>query len=105
MSNLPIQGKCNTTSTMYVDQTITAPNMKSLIKSMSLVILQQIHDDQTRKLKIKNNNLKVFDEEKYISEKPDEFSKDRIKILRQMPTQDHIYEFIYAVYKLADFSQ
>lgn len=39
-----------------------------------------------------DGDLYYFSEEKYISEKPDEFDEQRRELLRETPTIDNIYE-------------
>jgi len=43
----------------------------------------------------------VFSEEKYISEKPLEYSQERLSILRAMPTVKDIFEFINGIIEVA----
>jgi hypothetical protein len=67
----PIPAKANTTSSVYIGSTISAPNMKAIIHSMARVLRNQIQDDLDAHKKFpKDHNLQFFNEEKYISERP-----------------------------------
>ena len=50
------------------------------------------------------SELFFFSEEKYILEKPEAFDPERIAMLRETPTIEHILDFIKALYDCAQFS-
>mmetsp|Transcript_19945 Transcript_19945/g.22937 ORF Transcript_19945/g.22937 Transcript_19945/m.22937 type:complete len:254 (+) Transcript_19945:49-810(+) len=95
----------NTTGSMYITSTITAPNVKSIIQAVSTILHSQMLEDQgSGKELIPGSDLYYFSEEKYIKEKPEEFDEQRKALLRETPTADNIYEFMKALYDCAQFS-
>jgi len=95
----------NTTGSMYISSTITAPNVKSIIQAVSTILHSQMLEDQgSGKELIPGSDLYYFSEEKYIKEKPEEFDEQRKALLRETPTADNIYEFMKALYDCAQFS-
>jgi len=94
----------NTTGSMYISSTITAPNVKSIIQAVSTILHSQMLEDQgSGKELIPGSDLYYFSEEKYIKEKPEEFDEQRKALLRETPTADNIYEFMKALYDCAQF--
>ena len=53
-----------------------------------------LEDENNHKEIPDNSELLFFSEEKYIEEKPDDFDETRIKLLRETPSVENIYEFI-----------
>lgn len=49
------------------------------------------------------SDVYFFSEEKYISEKPEEFDEARRALLRETPTTENIFEFTKALYECAQF--
>lgn len=95
----------NTTSSLHISSTITAPNVKSIIQAVSTIIHSQLLEDMGLGKKIpEDSDLFFFSEEKYIKEKPEEFDEQRKALLRETPTVDNIYEFMKALYDCAQFS-
>ena len=95
----------NTTSSMYIASTITAPNVKSIIQAVSTILHSQMVEDESSGKQIEQgSDLQFFSEEKYIDEKPDEFDEQRKSLLRETPSVENIYEFIKALYDCAQFS-
>jgi hypothetical protein len=50
------------------------------------------------------SELYFFSEEKYITENPNAFDEERIRLLRRAPTIDNIFDFLKALYECAQFS-
>ena len=97
-----IDRKSNTTSSMYISSTLTAPNVKSIFQAVSTILHSQILDDIQSKEDIDpDSELFFFSEEKYINEKPEEFDDQRRNLLRETPTVENIYEFMKALYDCA----
>jgi len=48
-SKNPPVGKCNTTSTMYISSTISAPDMKFIIKAIARLLNNKIEEDKVIK--------------------------------------------------------
>lgn len=97
-----IDRKANTTSSMYISSTLSAPNVKSIIQAVSTILHSQILDDIQSKEELQpDSELFFFSEEKYINEKPEEFDEQRRQLLRETPTVDNIFEFIKALYDCA----
>jgi len=95
----------NTTGSIYIKSSITAPNVKSIIQAVSTILHSQMLEDQgSGKDLVPDSDLYFFSEEKYIKEKPEEFYEKRKALLRAMPTADNIYEFTKALYDCAQFS-
>ncbi|KRX10385.1 hypothetical protein PPERSA_10484 [Pseudocohnilembus persalinus] len=99
----PLPKNYNTTSSIYIRSTIHKPDMKLILKAMAQVINEQMISDYQKTFP-RDHILQYFNEEKYIKEKPEQFSQDRIALLRQLPEEEHIFEFIYAIYMIAEFS-
>jgi len=97
--------KANTTSSLYISSTITSPNVKSIIQAVATILHSQMLEDQNSGKKLApGSDLYFFSEEKYISEKPEEFDEQRKALLRETPTAENIYEFMKALYDCAQFS-
>eukprot|EP00742_Colponemidia_sp_Colp-10_P004789 GILJ01005109.1.p1 GENE.GILJ01005109.1~~GILJ01005109.1.p1 ORF type:complete len:277 (-),score=25.67 GILJ01005109.1:64-840(-) len=97
--------KSNTTSSIYVSSTISAPNVQNLIRAVSTILHDQIQEDETVGTRVQTHeDLFVFSEEKYIRQKPDAFSSTALERLRQQPSVDDISNFIKALYECAEFS-
>ena len=97
--------KSNSTSTIMLQSTMNAPNVKLIIQAVSTLLYSNINEDVSEGKSIsKNSQLYFFSEEKYISENPQDFEEDRLFLLRKMPSQEEIAGFIEAIYVLAQFS-
>ena len=95
----------STTSSLYIDSTISKPNADAIITAVSTIIHSQILEDIQNEREIEeDSDLFFFSEEKYIKEKPEEYDESRRALLREMPTIDSITEFIKALYECAQFS-
>ena len=72
---------------------------------MAKVIHKQIKNDTESNKKFpKEHGLQFFNEEKYIKDRKNDFTPDRIQLLREMPAEEHVFEFIYAIFTIADCS-
>jgi len=87
--------KSNSTSSIMLDSTINAPNVKLLIKAVSTLIHSNLIEDlQDGKVIHPKSDMYYFSEEKYINENPNVFDEDRIALLRKSPTMEDISGFI-----------
>jgi hypothetical protein len=87
--------KSSTTSTILINSTINAPNVKLLIKAVATLLHSNLIEDlQDGKTVSPKSDLYYFCEEKYMSENPEMFDEERINLLRKTPTQDDISGFI-----------
>jgi len=92
----------NTTSSLYINSTISAPNVKAIIQAVSTILHSQMLEDRESGKEVPSgSDLYYFSEEKYIEEKPEEFDEARKALLRETPSVDNIYEFIKALYDCA----
>lgn len=80
---------------MHITTTISSPNSESIIRSVASILHSYLIEYINSKKTINKNCLLYhFSEDKYILEKPEEFSPERIDILRKMPEAEDIYDFI-----------
>jgi hypothetical protein len=87
--------KSSTTSTILLNSTINAPNVKLLIKAVATLLHSNLLEDlQDGKTISPKSDLYYFTEEKYIAENPEMFDEERINLLRKTPTQEDISGFI-----------
>lgn len=97
--------KYNSTSSLYVNSIIDYPDVKQLIKSVSIILHSQLTEDlQLGKKVSKESDLYYFDEERYIEDYPHLFDEQRKEKIRTPPTKEEISEFIEALYNCAQFS-
>jgi hypothetical protein len=91
--------KANSTSSIMLDSTINAPNVKLLIKAVSTLIHSNLIEDlQDGKTIHPKSDMYYFSEEKYINENPNVFDEDRIALLRKTPTMEDISGFIEVIH-------
>lgn len=87
--------KSSSTSTILLNSTINAPNVKLIIKAVATLLHSNLMEDvQEGKSIYVKSDLYYFSEEKYISENPNAFDEDRITLLRKTPTPEDISGFI-----------
>jgi hypothetical protein len=87
--------KSSTTSTILLNSTINAPNVKLLIKAVATLLHSNLIEDvQEGKTINPNSDLYYYSEDKYINDSPDLFDEERITLLRRIPTQEDISGFI-----------
>ena len=97
--------KSSSTSNIFLDSTITSPNVKNIIKSVSIILQSQLNEDMNLGKTIsKKSDLYFFSEEKYIDEYPQYFDKQRIENIKKIPTLDDMINFIEALYNCVQFS-
>ena len=97
--------KSSSTSSIFLDTTITTPEVKNMIKEVSIMIYTQLTEDKTLTKKIsEKSDLYFFSEEKYIDEYPQYFDKQRIENIKKIPTLDDMINFIEALYNCVQFS-
>ena len=103
--DVQLERKFNSTSTLYVNSTISAPNVNSIIQAVATIIHSQVLEDTAQgRLVSPSSDLYYFSEEKYISEHPQAFDPQRLELLRRTPTVENIYDFYKALYDCAQFS-
>ena len=87
--------KSSTTSTILLNSTINAPNVKLLIKAVATLLHSNLIEDvqEGKTINVKSE-LYYFSEDKYINESPDLFDEERVSLLRRIPTQEDISGFI-----------
>lgn len=87
--------RSSSTSSIFLSSTINSPNVKLLIKAVSMIIQSQLLEDmQLGKTVSPKSDLYFFSEEKYVADAPHCFDEDRIKLLRKTPSQEEINDFI-----------
>ena len=97
--------KCSSTSNIFLDTTISSPNVKNMIKAVATILQSQLNEDMNLGKTIsKKSDLYFFSEEKYIDEYPQYFDKQRIENIRKIPTLDDMINYIEALYNCVQFS-
>ena len=97
--------KSSSTSNIFLDTTISSPNVKNMIKAVSTILQSQLNEDlNLGKTISKKSDLYFFSEEKYIDEYPQYFDKQRTENIRKIPTLDDMINFIEALYNCVQFS-
>lgn len=87
--------KSNSTSSIFLSSTLNSPNVKQMIKAVSMILQSQLLEDiQLGKTVSSKSDLYFFSEDKYVNESPNCFDDDRIKLLRKTPSQEEINDFI-----------
>ena len=77
--------KSSSTSNIFLDTTISSPNVKNMIKAVSTILQSQLNEDlNLGKTISKKSDLYFFSEEKYIDEYPQYFDKQRIENIRKI---------------------
>ena len=100
-----LERKANSTATLFVNSTITAPNVNTIIQAVATIIHSQMLEDMVEgKLLEPMSDLYFFSEEKYIHENPAAFDEQRLTLLRRTPTVENIFEFVKALFDCAQFS-
>ncbi len=102
--DIPLEQLSSSTSTLRIDTSMYKPDVKAMIKAVSVILQEQMQEDMGRTKEIlENEDFYFFSEEKYIRESPEAFDKERIALLREVPTADNIAEFTEALYECAQF--
>ena len=97
--------KCSSTSNIFLETTISSPNVKNMIKAVATILQSQLNEDMNLGKTIsKKSDLYFFSEEKYIDEYPQYFDKQRIENIRKIPTLDDMINYIEALYNCVQFS-
>ena len=87
--------KSSTTSTILLNSTINAPNVKLIIKAVATLLSSNLMEDLEEKKTISpKSDLYYFSEEKYMKEMPELFDEERKSLLRKIPSIDDISGFI-----------
>ena len=97
--------KSSSSSSIFLDTTIASPEVKNMIKAVSIMLFTQLSVDKTLTKKIsEKSDLYYFSEEKYIKEYPQYFDRQKIENIQKEPTIDEIIDFIEALYNCVQFS-
>ena len=97
--------KSSSTSNIFLNSTISSPNVKNMIKAVATILQSQLNEDMNLGKTIsKKSDLYFFSEEKYIDEYPQYFDKQRIENIKKIPTLDDMINFIEALYNCVQFS-
>jgi hypothetical protein len=97
--------KSCSSSSIFLDTTIASPDVKNMIKAVSIMLFTQLTEDKTLTKKIsEKSDLYYFSEEKYIKEYPQYFDLQKIENIHKEPTIDEIIDFIEALYNCVQFS-
>ena len=68
--------KSSSSSSIFLDTTIASPEVKNMIKAVSIMLFTQLSEDKTLTKKIsEKSDLYYFSEEKYIKEYPQYFDR------------------------------
>ena len=91
--------RSSSSSSIFLDTTIATPEVKNIIKAVSIMIFTQLTEDKTLTKKIsEKSDLYYFSEEKYIKDYPQFFDRQKIENIHKEPTIDEIIDFIEALY-------
>ena len=97
--------KSSSTSNLFLDSTISSPNVKKMIKAVATILQSQLNEDMNLGKTIsKKSDLYFFSEDKYVDEYPQYFDKQRIENIKKIPTLDDMINFIEALYNCVQFS-
>ena len=97
--------KSSSTSNIFLDSTISSPNVKKMIKAVATILQSQLNEDMNLGKTIsKKSDLYFFSEDKYVDEYPQYFDKQRIENIKKIPTLDDMINFIEALYNCVQFS-
>ena len=97
--------KSCSTSNIFLDTTISTPNVTSMIKAVATILQSQLNEDMNLGKQISpKSDLYYFSEDKYVSEYPQYFDKQRIENIRKVPTLEDMINFIEALYNCVQFS-
>ena len=97
--------KSSSTSSIFLDTTMSNPEVKNMIKAVAIMLYTQISEDKTLTKKIsEKSDLYYFSEEKYIKDYPQYFDRQKIENIQKEPTIDEIIDFIEALYNCVQFS-
>lgn len=94
-----IDKKANSTSTIFVNGTISNPNLKQVIKAVSALLHSIIIEDiKEGKSIVNTSDFYNFCEDKYIIENPENYEKNKLNYFRKIPTQQEVFEFIEVIH-------
>lgn len=87
--------KASSTSTIFLNETISNPNFKKVIRAVSTLLHSIIIEDiKEGKTISSDSDLYYFCEDKFILDNPGKFEKDKLNSYRKTPLQNDIFEFI-----------
>ena len=96
--------KSKTTSAIHESENIYNPNVENLLKGVAIILHSQININNDKEgEEEKNENFLLFSETKYIKEKPGAFDQKTIDLIYKPPEENEIYEFVKALYDIAQF--
>ncbi len=97
--------KCSSTSNIFLETTISSPNVKNMIKAVATILQSQLNEDMNLgKVISKKSDLYYFSEDKYVNDYPQYFDKQRIENIKKIPTLEDMINFIEALYNCVQFS-
>jgi len=88
--------KSSSSSSIFLDTTITTPTVKNIIKAVAILLKTQLNEDSTM--------VKKISEEKYIHDFPDYFDAQKKENIHKIPTTEDIMDFMEALYNCVQFS-
>lgn len=101
----PKKSRSSSTSSIFLDTTVSSPDVKNMIKAVAIILQTQLSEDTNLGKNIsKESDLYFFSEDKYIEENRPFFDQKRIDNIRKTPTVDEIEDFIEALYNCVRFS-
>jgi hypothetical protein len=99
------ENKSSSSSSIFLDTTVSTPNIKHMINAVATIIETQLKEDMNLGKNIsKESDLYYFCEEKYIELYPNYFDEKRKENIKATPSKDDIYNFIEALYNCVQFS-
>ena len=99
------ENKSSSSSSIFLDTTISTPEVKDIIKAVAILLKTQLNEDSTMtKTLSKESNLYYFSEEKYIEDFPEYFDAQKKENIHKIPTTEDIMDFMEALYNCVQFS-
>ena len=97
--------KSSSSSSIFLDTTITTPTVKNIIKAVAILLKTQLNEDSTMVKTIsEESDLYFFSEEKYIHDFPGYFDAQKKENIHKIPTTEDIMDFMEALYNCVQFS-
>ena len=97
--------RSSSSSSIFLDTTMSSPNVKNTIKAVAILLKTQLNEDCTiTKTISKESDLYYFSEEKYIEDFPEYFDAKKKENIHKTPTTEEITDFLEALYNCVQFS-
>ncbi len=101
-SQIQLDPKSVTYGTKPSGCTVDRLNVDLILNAVATILHSQLLEDMQKGNKIPHgSDAFFFSEEKYILEKPEQFDRTRIEMLKETPTVENIFEFTKALYDCA----